>query len=192
MGVGAYLALPKLPGQAVGVLPHLPLLQPVSTQSPVQSKPPEAGAGLYLAWGPRGSSEAENLGACYRAGDTRGGSPSTRKVPPLARRAVTPAAHQKLEEVKKAEMAQMASGAPQIPEVENPHSGSWRLQQRPPPGRAKQTHGVGRPGWKGRKPGSRFLWRPAWSRRVPWTPVSEIQQNAGFFPGSASGQVTAP
>lgn len=85
----------------------------------------------------------------------------------------------------------MTSAAPQIPEAENPHSGSWRSQQRPPPGRAKQTHGVGCPGWRGQKRGSRFLLGPAWSRGVLWTPVTEISKT-GFFPGSASGQVTAP
>lgn len=179
-------------GSGCGVPLHLLLLQPASTQSPGQSKPPEAGAGLYLAWGPRGSSEAESLGACYRAEDTRGGSPSTRKVPPLARRAVSPAAHQKLEELKKAEIAQMASGAPQIPEVENPHSGSWRSRQRPPPGRAKQTHGEGRLGWKGRKPGFRFLWRPAWSRRVLWTPVSEISKRLVSFLAPPLGRWQRP
>lgn len=36
-------------GSGCGVPLHLPLLQPVSTQSPGQSKPLEAGAGLYLA-----------------------------------------------------------------------------------------------------------------------------------------------
>lgn len=141
-----------------------PSLTPPNHQ--LSQRPPEAGAGLYLALGLRDSSEAKSLGGCCSAGDTGGESPSTRKVPPQARLAVTPAAHQKLGDSKKAGMAQLTSEAPQIPEAANPHSDSWRPQQRPPPGRAKQTHGVGCLGWKGRKPGSLFLWSPAWSRKV--------------------------
>lgn len=159
-GGGGYL----VGGVPLHLLLPLPKLDP--TQPPAQPTTPEAGAGLYLALGLRDSSEAESLWGCCSAEDTGGASSSTRKVPPQARLAVTPAAHQKLGESKKEEMAQLTSGALQIPEVANPHSDSWRPQQRPPPGKATQTHGVGCLGWKGRMPGSRLPWNPAWSRKV--------------------------